>query len=86
MEIKKANHFVFSLNNTFIRFFVVDWIMIKQVNSGHSERLSESECSTCFNLFMLFGRNLYSWTIWKSDQDLKTNPVSIILDQVDLHC
>lgn len=63
MEIKKANHFVFSLNNTFIHFFVVDWIMIKQVNSGHSERLSESECSTCFNIFMLFGRNLYSWTI-----------------------
>lgn len=64
-------------------------MMIKQMSIGHSERVDESECSTCFNIFMLFSYlvELYSWTFWWKDQDKKkTNPVSIILDQVDLRC
>lgn len=48
-------------------------MMIKQVSFGHSERVDESECSTCFNIFMLFSYlvELYSWTFWWKDQDKK---------------
>lgn len=61
-------------------------MMIKQMSIGHSERVDESECSTCFNIFMLFSYlvELYRWTFWWKDQDKKKKQTLLALYLIKL--